>query len=80
MIPLVEDMVQDDPSARPTIDEVVQRFEEIRKSLTWWKLRSRLVENDEARGDRVARAFHHFFRTLAHIVCFHDSVPTPRSM
>ena len=78
MSKLVEDMVQDDPSARPTIDEVVQRFEEIRGSLGWLKLRSRLVENDEARGDRVARAVHHFFRTLVHLVYLHNPVPKPR--
>ncbi|CAL1706324.1 unnamed protein product [Somion occarium] len=77
MGPLVADMVQDDPSERPNIDEVIRRFEQIRRSLSWWTLRSRIVENDEARGDRVARAVHHFIRTLVHVVRFRNPVPTP---
>ncbi|KAJ6496871.1 hypothetical protein DFH09DRAFT_1103500 [Mycena vulgaris] len=40
MRPLVSDMVQDDPAKRPTIDEVVARFDEIRAGLSSWKLRS----------------------------------------
>ncbi|TFK74321.1 hypothetical protein BDN72DRAFT_833673 [Pluteus cervinus] len=39
--PLIQDMVQDDPTKRPTIDEVVTRFEDICKKLGPWKLRSR---------------------------------------
>ncbi|TFK74339.1 hypothetical protein BDN72DRAFT_833694 [Pluteus cervinus] len=41
--PLVKDMVQDDPEKRPTIDEVVTRFEKICKKLSIWKLRSRPI-------------------------------------
>ncbi len=33
MEPLVADMVQDDPTKRPTMDEVVTRFAEIRRKL-----------------------------------------------
>ncbi|KAI0311022.1 hypothetical protein OF83DRAFT_1069524, partial [Amylostereum chailletii] len=40
---LVADMVQKDPSKRPTIDEVVARFADIRHALSPWKLRSRLI-------------------------------------
>ncbi|KAI0310496.1 hypothetical protein OF83DRAFT_1070441 [Amylostereum chailletii] len=40
---LVVDMVQADPAKRPTIDEVVSRFADIRKSLSAWKLRSRII-------------------------------------
>ncbi|KIM37420.1 hypothetical protein M413DRAFT_77141 [Hebeloma cylindrosporum] len=38
MKPLIDDMVQDDPSKRPSMDEVVQRFEELVQGLTQWKL------------------------------------------
>ncbi|KAJ7159109.1 hypothetical protein C8R43DRAFT_1086966 [Mycena crocata] len=38
--PLVNDMTAEDPASRPTIDEVVERFAEIRKDLSSWKLRS----------------------------------------
>ncbi|KAF5347697.1 hypothetical protein D9757_013495 [Collybiopsis confluens] len=41
---LISDMTQDDPAKRPTMDQVVIRFAEIRKGLSWWKLRSRVPE------------------------------------
>ncbi|KAJ7213429.1 kinase-like domain-containing protein [Mycena pura] len=47
MEPLVKEMVRDDPTKRPTIDEVVDRFEVIRKNLTSGKLRSRVVGKNE---------------------------------
>ncbi|KAJ7748427.1 hypothetical protein B0H16DRAFT_1553380 [Mycena metata] len=47
MRPLVSDMVQSDPAKRPTIDEVVSRFQEIHSRLSWWKLRSRVVKKTE---------------------------------
>ncbi|KDQ55744.1 hypothetical protein JAAARDRAFT_133573 [Jaapia argillacea MUCL 33604] len=59
MEPLVADMVQDDPSKRPTIDEAMTRFTEIRNSLSSWKLRSRVVEKEDV-------AFYGFFRAIAH--------------
>ncbi|KAE9385796.1 hypothetical protein BT96DRAFT_928625 [Gymnopus androsaceus JB14] len=39
---LISDMTHDDPTKRPTMKQVVTRFEEIRKGLSWWKLRSRV--------------------------------------
>src|SRR5882757_2179808 len=45
---LVKDMVQDDPTKRPTVDEVVTRFEAIRRDLsTCRKLRARVSPRDE---------------------------------
>ncbi|EIM87934.1 uncharacterized protein STEHIDRAFT_138450 [Stereum hirsutum FP-91666 SS1] len=41
--PLVQDMVKTEPSERPKMDEVVVRFKKIVDSLSWWKLRSRIV-------------------------------------
>ncbi|KAJ3712454.1 kinase-like domain-containing protein [Lentinula raphanica] len=41
---LIADMTHDDPMKRPTMDEVVIRFAEIRKKLSWWKLRSRVSD------------------------------------
>ncbi|KAJ3478322.1 hypothetical protein NLI96_g9841 [Meripilus lineatus] len=45
--PLVNDMVSVDPKKRPTMDEVVERFERIRYALPWWKLRARLWSSME---------------------------------
>lgn len=74
-------MVQDDPSKRPTIDEVVRRFDEMVKSLSWWKLRSRLVELEEKDDllDSVIRPIHHFFRTAIHVLTFRSPLPRPRA-
>lgn len=79
MTSLIEDMVQEDPTKRPTIDEVVRRYEAIRHSLAWWKLRSRLKENKELEvtGMRTFLDMKHFFRTVGHLLLFRNSVPTP---
>ncbi|KAJ3831380.1 kinase-like domain-containing protein [Lentinula raphanica] len=41
---LIADMTHDDPLKRPTMDEVVARFEEIRGRLSWWRLRSKVSD------------------------------------
>lgn len=43
MKPLIDDMVQDDPSKRPSMEEAKVRFERIWDSLSWWTLRSQVV-------------------------------------
>jgi serine/threonine protein kinase len=45
--PLIDDMVQNDPKARPTMNVVVERFDLIRQQLSSWKLRSRVIARDE---------------------------------
>ncbi|KAJ7162149.1 kinase-like domain-containing protein [Mycena filopes] len=45
--PLVNAMTAEDPTERPTIDEVAERFVVIRKRLNFWKLRSRVVKSDD---------------------------------
>ncbi|KAJ3489305.1 hypothetical protein NLI96_g2211 [Meripilus lineatus] len=44
---LVADMVQADPTKRPTMDVVVKRFEKTRLSLSGWKLMKRLRKPEE---------------------------------
>ncbi|KAH8107731.1 kinase-like domain-containing protein [Cristinia sonorae] len=77
MVPLVNDMVQDDPSKRPTMDEVVDRFAKLYKPLPWWRLRSRLRDHDESTLIRVASNVYHFFRTTTQIVTFRKAMPRP---
>ncbi|CAL1706289.1 unnamed protein product [Somion occarium] len=79
MAPLVADMMQADPSKRPTIDEVVQRFEDIRRSLRWWKLRSRLIEKRELGYLITFRSVKHYIRTVAYVLTLKSAVPTPRT-
>jgi hypothetical protein len=59
---LVSDMVQDDPAKRPTIDEVVTRFEAIRKKLGYMKLSWRVAKRKEWFG--LVRDLMHFYKTV----------------
>ena len=75
---LIADMVQVDPSQRPTMDDVVQRFENIRKSLTMSKLRSRIVDKGETMLDSVPRAVLHWTHQLIFFArCLSPVLPPP---
>ena len=79
MKPLVNDMVQDDPAKRPTVHEVVSRFNKLRRSLFWWKLRSRLIYKEDE-GETVWNIYRvtmHFFRTTSDILAFRSATPKP---
>ncbi|KAF8836451.1 hypothetical protein BDN67DRAFT_974164 [Paxillus ammoniavirescens] len=77
MAGLVNDMVQDDPSKRPTMDEVVARFEGIRRALSRSKLRSRVVSKDESRFDAVFRGIAHWTRRMRFVIRRIPPVPVP---
>ncbi|KAF9463616.1 hypothetical protein BDZ94DRAFT_1218058 [Collybia nuda] len=53
MRPLLLDMCQDDPINRPTMREVLVRFETLVKCLPWWKRRARVVSEER----RLVEAF-----------------------
>ncbi|OBZ70649.1 hypothetical protein A0H81_09375 [Grifola frondosa] len=74
--PLVDDMVQDDPIKRPTIDETVTRFNEICSSLSTWKLRSRVVDRKDHGLLSIPRFFRHVYRTVGYIATRPPAVPT----
>ncbi|KAI0039687.1 hypothetical protein FA95DRAFT_992802 [Auriscalpium vulgare] len=78
MRPLVEDMVATDPSKRPKMDEVVARFKEIRHSVNFWKLRSRMVSRKEWRIVGFGRSFGHWYRRLGYIVTRTAAIPDPQ--
>jgi hypothetical protein len=67
MRPLVNDMVQDDPKKRPTMDEVIARFEVIRGRLSSWKLRSRVVPRRENVFTGISKSIEHWKRRVGHI-------------
>jgi hypothetical protein len=75
--PLVADMVHDDPTQRPTMDQVVARFEVIRRSLSTWKLRSRVILQERSREDPWFPAIGHWVRRLRYIVFRIPPVPVP---
>lgn len=70
-------MVQDDPTKRPTIDEVVQQWEGIRKGLSSWKLRSRVVDKDEFAAVGLFRSISHTFKRIRDAVSGLSAIPTP---
>jgi hypothetical protein len=53
-------MVQDKPTKRTTMDQVVERFSRVRKDLTNSKLRARIADRDEG-------AFKALYRGLSHL-------------
>ena len=65
---LVADMTQQDPAKRPTMDEVVERFNTIRQKLSWWKLRGRLVRRRDGVLKLVFFGLVHIFRTASYVV------------
>ena len=78
MEPLVQDMVQADPRKRPTMEEVIVRFDKIRQSLSGWKLRSRVVDDEEDALERVARTVSHWIRRVSFVVRRVPPIPTLR--
>ncbi|TFY60132.1 hypothetical protein EVG20_g7534 [Dentipellis fragilis] len=74
---LVEDMVQDDPSKRPEINEVVTRFAKIRGSLYSWKLRGRTIRRKEWKIVTLWRYPPHIFRTVRLIATRKSANPDP---
>jgi len=72
---LVDDMVQDDPKKRPTMDEVVGRFDDIVHGLSNWKLRSRVAKKNDDFG--FFYAIKHWPRRLSFILKRTPAIPTP---
>ena len=79
LMKVMRDMVHPDPSARPTIDEVIVRFDEITKNLSSWKLRSRPVKRDDSWILGVFRSVAHWRRRIVFVARRVPAVPTPRS-
>lgn len=76
MQPLITDMVHKDPSKRPTMDEVVQRFASIIADLSTWKLRSRIVSKGERVYHSVIRGTSHWMRQIGLITRGIPAIPT----
>lgn len=75
MRPLISDMVQEDPSKRPTMDEVVIRFETIRKSLSTTKLRSRIARKTETIAEATYLTVLHWSHRLKYLARRIPAVP-----
>ena len=76
--PLIVDMVQEDPAKRPTMDEVVTRFAEIRSKLSTWKLRSRMARKNEIWPVATWRTVSHWYRTVGYVLTRKAALPEPK--
>jgi hypothetical protein len=70
-------MVQEDPTKRPTMVEVVARFAEIRSKLSTWKLRSRMARKNEIWPVAVWRTASHWYRTIGYVLSRKAPIPEP---
>ena len=75
---LIADMVQDDPTKRPKMDEVVTRFREIKGKLSSWKLRSRIARRKEIWVLTVWRSVGHWYRTIGYVLGRKAAIPEPK--
>jgi hypothetical protein len=73
---LVKDMVRDDPTKRPTMDEVVTRFEAIRRDLSTRKLRARVSPRDELMIVAFFRAVGHVTRRIKYTLQGLPAIPS----
>ncbi|TFY71477.1 hypothetical protein EVG20_g1544 [Dentipellis fragilis] len=74
---LVADMVKNEPSKRPEINEVVTRFAKIRESLHAWKLRSRAIPRKEWKIVTLWRYPQHIAQTIRFVVMRRRAIPDP---
>lgn len=80
MEPLVARMVQDEPSLRPTMKEVMTSFNDILRGLSGWKLRLRLVERKDNFAMNFFKSVHHVAtRTAPFVWKGHPAIPTPKA-
>ncbi|KAJ8509195.1 hypothetical protein ONZ45_g8608 [Pleurotus djamor] len=79
IVPLVTDMTQTDPAQRPTMDEVVQRFDVICQELSTWKLRSRVVKTKDSAIASVFRSIGHWNRRIRFMVQGVPPIPQPKA-
>ncbi|KAJ6507289.1 kinase-like domain-containing protein [Mycena vitilis] len=75
LVPLVADMVNDDPSKRPTMDEVVDRFEDAVQKLSIWKLRSRVAKDKHHIGFLLSIS--HWIRKVRLVLGRYPEIPMP---
>ncbi|KAJ7149990.1 hypothetical protein C8R46DRAFT_1008919 [Mycena filopes] len=73
--PLVNDMVNPNPAERPTMDEVVIRFEEIVGGLSAWKLRSWVRGRDKYLVLSLPQLVRHWSRRIRYIIGRVPAIP-----
>ncbi|KAK1233969.1 hypothetical protein PQX77_002840 [Marasmius sp. AFHP31] len=76
--PLIADMTQDDPAKRPTMDEVVARFDTIVKGLSGLRLRSRVSDAPDNANESPRLPPVHWVRQFFNFLSRAPAIPTPK--
>ena len=75
---LVDAMTSQHPADRPRIEDVIERFSEIRRSLSKAKLRSALRSRHASIITCVAVETRQFVRTICYVLSHKAAIPDPR--
>ncbi|KAH9978292.1 hypothetical protein BJV74DRAFT_142640 [Russula compacta] len=78
LAPLIDDMVQEDPTKRPVMSEVVTRLAEIKSKVSFLKLRSRMVRTKEFWLVGAWRSVNHWRRTVVYVLARKQAIPEPK--
>jgi hypothetical protein len=74
---LINSMTHDDPARRPQIEEVLQRFIQIRESLSKGKLHSPIVSRKVPKFLGVVQRARQSIRTIQYLLSSRPSIPDP---
>jgi hypothetical protein len=72
---LINGMTLDDPTKRPRIEEVLEKFALIRASLSKGKLRSPITSKEVPKISLVFQWTRQFLRTTRYVVSRHPAIP-----
>ena len=80
MEPLISRMVDEDPSKRPTMDEVVSSLQKILSEVSWFRLRARLVNCRDSPAVNFLKDVHHVsFRAIPFLITCRPAIPSPKT-
>jgi len=74
---LINSMTHDDPTKRPQIEEVLQRFIKVRESLSKGKLHSPIVSRKVLKFIGVVQRARQSIRTFQYLLSSRPSIPDP---
>jgi hypothetical protein len=72
---LIDAMTDENPAKRPTIEEVIEKFDEIRNSLSTVKLRSPIISKKDPRIFTTFRYARQLTRSLLYVIQQIPAVP-----
>lgn len=74
---LIAAMLHSDPTKRPAMDEIGRRFVLVKRGLSTWKLRSRIVRNNEILPVTAWRSVGHWYHTVGYFLDRKAAIPNP---